>query len=134
MDTLAKIQRWAHGLWIFPFAWGITIYILLTMEVDVEPSPWMFPHFDKLVHMVLFGTLAWLLMLPLRFSLRQSVLLSVLLSFSLATAYGGWTEYMQSNLPYRDGNWADVAANALGAATVLFAFRKTSKTPLTGPN
>ena len=134
MDALARMQRWAHILWIFPLAWGVTIYYLLTMPVDVEPQPWMFPHIDKLVHMVLFGTLAWLILLPLRLSLRRSVLLSVLLSFSLATLYGGWMEYWQSTLPHREGNWADVLANALGAASVLFALRKTTKTTLTAPS
>ncbi len=133
MSIMAIIQRWAHFLWIFPLIWGSAIYVLLTMEVDVEPAGWMFPHLDKLVHMVLFGAMAWLLLIPLRLSLRQSVFVAALLSFSLATLYGGWMEYLQSSLPHRDGNWADVLANAIGAATVLFLLRKTTRTPLTRP-
>ena len=108
-----------HATWILPLIWMGLLHYLLTAEVDVESSAWGFPHVDKLAHAFFFGGLAWLLVPPCRYSLRWTLAVSLAAAFLLSSVYGGIMEYWQTFLPHRHGNWADVVANAVGAATVF---------------
>lgn len=111
-----------HLTWLLPLGWVMALHILLTMEVDVEPSTLsLIPHLDKAVHIFLFAVLAWLLLIPLKRSLARSTLTAAWISFCAASLYGGGMEYLQSTLPHRHGNLADVLANLVGAATVFAA-------------
>lgn len=116
-DTLPRPLR--HATWLVPLSWMGLLWHLLTMEADIDHSaPWVIPHLDKLVHFGICAVLAWCLLLPGRFSLRMGWWWAALLAFISASAYGGYLEYLQTTLAHRHGNWADVVANALGAATV----------------
>lgn len=117
-----------HTSWILPLGWVGFVFYSLTTEVDIDPEmPWLFPHFDKLVHFGIFAVLAWLLVPPLRGSARQSRGVSLFLAFLLSAAYGGFLEYLQTTLAHRHGNWADVVANLVGAATVWVLYRPTAR-------
>ena len=116
-------MHWRYLSWMPALVWSGALYRLLTMEVDVEPKPWMFPHLDKVIHFGFFALFAWLLYWPLAWQGRVPAWRAAWLSFWLATVYGGWMEYVQSTLAHRQGSWADVIANAVGAATVFGAIR-----------
>ncbi len=109
--------------WLPPLIWMGVLFHVLTMPVEVEPTPWLPPHFDKVVHFVLFAVLAWLLVLPFTLSLSWTLPVSALNGFLIATSYGAWTEYIQSTIPHRHGTVSDAIANMLGAATVFAAVR-----------
>lgn len=110
-----------HLIWVPSLAWASLIGYLLTATFEVEPEPWMFPHIDKVIHFILFATLAWLLWPAWQIRLNRYRYAAVGLSFFLAATYGAATEYVQTLLPDRHGNLWDAVANALGAATVWWA-------------
>jgi VanZ family protein len=93
----------------------------LTMPVDPDDLPGLPLWFDKPVHALLFGVLAWLWLMPLLHALRSRRVLAVLLSIAIACAYGLATELLQARLPYRSADPWDVLANSLGALTAGLA-------------
>ncbi len=111
--------RWLQISWLLPTAWMVTLYYVLTMEVDPEPPTWAFPHIDKLIHFGLFAVLAWLWFIPSRWAISLTNRQAALIGFLIASFYGGLTEFIQSTLPHRHGNSWDVLANSVGAATVF---------------
>jgi len=114
-----KVLR--HISWAPPGLWMVALFFLFTMPVDVEPTPWLPPFIDKVIHFILFAVLAWLLVLPFTLGLVWTLAAATVPSFIIASLYGMWTEYVQTAIPYRDGNLGDVIANTLGAATVFAA-------------
>ena len=69
---------------------------------------------DKLVHLCEYWLFAWLLVQAGHasgFARVRVLAVALLLSFS----YGLLLESVQTVLPYRHGEWGDVAANALGS-------------------
>ena len=76
-----------------------------------EPGPIGVALHDKLNHLLAFGTLALLAALSLPAAARRAPLASGVL------LYGGFIEIVQSQLPGRSAEWADLAADAAG--TVL---------------
>lgn len=70
---------------------------------------------DKVVHLGEYLLLAWLLVQAVRVSqLRQREYLT--LAWIFATGYGLLLEVLQMALPWRSGEPADAAINAVGAA------------------
>lgn len=81
-----------------------------------------FPHFDKMVHAGLFGTLCLLLALSLRSSApkmgtRRLLALAVLASFT----YGITDEIHQAFVPGRSCDTLDALADLAGAILVAFS-------------
>jgi len=109
------------SLWLLPLFWMGVLHYLLTTEVDPDQVSWLPPYADKVVHFGIFAILAWLWLGPLHISLSLSLPVAVSLGFGLAVSYGIWTEYLQSTLPHREGDVADLVANTLGALTVGLA-------------
>ena len=72
-------------------------------------------HLDKAVHLGEYLLLAWLLVQAVRaHQLRQRDYLA--LAWIFATSYGLLLEVLQMALPWRSGELADAAINAVGAA------------------
>lgn len=71
---------------------------------------------DKLNHLLAFGTLALSACFCARASLAQ-----VMRSALALLAYGGLIELLQTLMPPRQGEWADLLADALGIALGLLA-------------
>jgi len=81
-------------------------------------------YFDKAAHLVVYVILAWLLLRAWRTSGRQSG--DGLTVWVVATAYGAMIELVQSMLPWRSAEAADLLVNAAGAGLGVWAgFRLT---------
>lgn len=124
-------QTTTYVYWLPPLIWmGLLLYVL-TKSVDPETVGHLPAHTDKVVHFIIFAILAWLWYPALRIASAWPVKRAVWVGFALAVAYGAFTEYVQTHLAHRSGEWADVLANTLGAAT-LFLIHFKSNTPIWG--
>ena len=75
---------------------------------------------DKTLHAVAFGIFAWLAARALRFLRPDWSVARVLVSgFLASSALGAGLEIWQGLLPYRDSEFLDFVADALGAALVM---------------
>ena len=98
-----------------PRVWRATLAVLLitilALALMPVPPPRMDTGWDKLNHLLAFSTLAFCVCMSLPSSLRGRAwgLLGLL-------AYGGAIELLQRLTPHRQGEWADLMADALGIA------------------
>ncbi|HSN08055.1 MAG TPA: VanZ family protein [Hanamia sp.] len=107
-------------------AWFFVLGILTLMPAsDVPQVSWMdnIPNFDKLVHAVLFGGLAFLFALPLlksHFSQKQKLNYSIRISLA-AIVWGITIEFLQKfYVPSRDFDLLDWAADIVGVIIALW--------------
>lgn len=103
-----------HGAWRLI----LLALLLLISYLALSPSPprGVDTGWDKLNHLLAFAALA----LAACFSTRASALRIGASALGLL-AYGGLIELLQSQLPPRQGEWADLLADALGIALGLAA-------------
>ncbi len=103
--------------WTVTAFYALAVLFVSTSSFGGTPP---FPHFDKLVHFVMYAGLgflcAWSLQAIARLPRRRSALFAVL----MATAYGMVMEVVQYFLPTRSMESADVLANAIGAVAGAF--------------
>lgn len=103
----------------FKIYWKSIIVACLIFYVSIIhiPSnvPMPFPHFDKMVHVIMYFTLAAALTwdnFHFSFSAKKYLFYSIV----LPSIYGGLIEILQENFfPPRSGNWPDFAADFFGA-------------------
>jgi len=131
-QVIMKVQR--KGSWRFFFISYLTltfgymggIYWLSSIpgNIDLDEGgfyriiSWVPPTLQNLLHIPLFGVLAWLWYQTLRcWFTSQRVLLS--LSFLLAVGYGVIDEFHQLQVPGRYASLTDIALNTLGILLVL---------------
>lgn len=106
----------------------LAVYTILLLGATLAPLPGseevieVFPYLDrlvgvldKIVHAVLFGSLALVLLWNLGWCDRPGV---VLRAVGLAVAGAALVEVLQSPLPYRQGDFLDFAAGGGGAVAV----------------
>lgn len=101
-----------HGLWR-----GLLLVLLLVISVlALAPAPpkALDSGWDKLNHFSAFAALALSAFFADRPSLRHAGRVAAAL-----LAYGGLIEILQSFLPPRQGEWADLLADAIGIALGL---------------
>ncbi len=106
-------------LYFFKTYWKsivVASFIFYVSIIHIPSSvPVPFPHFDKLVHVIMYFALAVAMTWDnFRFSflLKKSLFYSIL----LPSVYGGIIEILQENFfPPRSGNWQDFAADFFGA-------------------
>ncbi|MFT4203555.1 MAG: VanZ family protein [Chitinophagaceae bacterium] len=123
-DTSAMASS-SKKLWLCyipALAWAILIYILLTLpEKDFEDSELnQIPHFDKVVHMGLFGAQVFWLTLPLakRYKPNAAILRWITLAVIL---FGILMEYVQKYFTVdRSFDWTDMVADSVGAVLSYF--------------
>ncbi len=107
-------------LWVYyipALLWAILIYILLTLpERDFEGSGLSrIPHFDKVVHMGLFGAQVFWLALPLAKRPQPHTVILVWMAIA-ATLFGILMEYVQKYFTTdRSFDWTDMVADGVGA-------------------
>ena len=86
------------------------------------------PYADKLVHLIEYCLLAWLLVRAIR--LREVLQPAYALwAWIYATSYGLLIEVVQAMLPWRSAELADAAANALGAALGVWLSQGMKQSP-----
>ena len=95
-------------------AWRITLLVLVVvvgwLALSPKPPPRVDLGWDKLNHACAFAALAAAACFSLRFErARPAALLALLV-------YGGLIEIAQTNVPGRNGEWADLLADAVGIA------------------
>ncbi len=108
-----------------PLIWALLILVLLLAPPrDDGPTWFYFPHADKLVHAVLFGVLAWLMLRSMRtpgIAVGLPLLVTVL---ACTVLFGGLTEWLQHVLPVgRTGDLGDLLADAVGVVIALLVAR-----------
>ena len=100
-------------LWWSAFsAYAAAVFVVSVIPVPSAVRP-PFPSFDKVIHLAMYLLLSWLLARTLLVSgvawpraMRAAVLTAI--------CYGGAIELIQACLPYRDAEWLDLVANAVG--------------------
>jgi len=100
-------------IWWAVAAWGLaTLYLIAMRTPGMQNAQFLlFPHYDKVVHALLFGSGAWLL--AIAFWQRPARLLW---AAGLSSAYGALTEVLQFSLfRYRSGDLSDWLADTAGA-------------------
>jgi glycopeptide antibiotics resistance protein len=114
------------------FAWALIILILCGLPGDRFPEltflEWLKP--DKIVHLVLFGVLCFLLLRGFNRQNNFSVLNknSIALALLISISYGGIVELLQTYVfIHRSGDIRDAAANAIGALIGYWIYKKYSK-------
>ena len=104
-------------------------WLLLITALSTLPNPQL-PGFkllaaDKLVHAIVYGVLAWLLLRGWsRFAQQPVQWRERAVAFCLSTAYGVLMEWVQyAFIPGRFYEFDDMLANAFGAAVGVLVFR-----------
>jgi hypothetical protein len=107
------------------------IYWLSSISGNIDPEEaavygiiaWTPPALQNLLHIPLFGILAWLWYRTLRcWSESRRVLLSW--SFLLAAGFGAIDEWHQIQVPGRYASLTDMALNSLGVLLVLWLLNR----------
>jgi len=111
--------------------WATAIFTLSSLPIKLqEPA---YPNEDKVVHILLFGVLALLLLRAFLFKQKNSTLKAALLAFLLTLLYGGFDEWHQGFTPERTVDVWDWAADILGAAFVFPAIALIKRIKLKKP-
>lgn len=98
--------------WGLTGAYALIIFYLSASSIGGVPP---FPYFDKMVHFLLYGGLAFLCVWSLRAGTALAWKKALLVAFLLSTVYGVFNEIVQAFLPARGAELMDAAANAAGA-------------------
>jgi VanZ family protein len=124
MKTIISIYKRIG--WLPVFVWVALIYWLSSQSEPVEPGIWLPPFADKLVHMILFGVLAWLIYPFIRI-IGCSTFIAACTALTLSSLYGIFDELHQSNVPNRYMDVNDWIADTIGAATVFWLRARESR-------
>lgn len=108
------------------FGWlGIIIYGCLSPATALPKVPlFIVPHFDKIVHFILFLGLGLLLIRYFYEIYRMKTHHAIILGFSITLIVAIATEVLQNILPiHRDSDFLDFLADFGGIATAIVVFR-----------
>ncbi|MFM2136086.1 MAG: putative integral rane protein [Bacteroidota bacterium] len=113
--------------WIPPVVWALVVLLLCGIPGQHIPemSFWRWLRWDKLTHLVLFGTLGFLVLRASRISAGKRLgEFTVWTWVSLTILYGAIIEILQLTVFIdRSGDVRDAVANGLGAVLGLAVFR-----------
>jgi len=110
------------GKLFIPLAWTIFIQVLLCLPGSTLPDTTGFlaiPNLDKVVHIIIFGTLVglWCFYFSRKISSPQKLKLTFFIVFLLAAFNGIIIEYIQKYyIPNRTFDQGDIIADILSAA------------------
>jgi VanZ family protein len=111
----------------YTFHWlPLVVYCAMVFIQSAFPAPEKLPSFflmDKMIHFALYAVMGILFYrayktLPLAY--RYQILM--LLSFTSASLYGISDEIHQHFVPYREADFFDVVADAIGAACGVYLY------------
>ncbi len=101
----------------------VTLLSLMNTS-DLQPEDIkLIPHFDKIVHFLMYFTLAFVFMFEYYIHHHKSIskISSILI---LPLIYGGLMEVLQITITsYRSGDWWDMLANGSGIFAAFFAVK-----------
>ena len=125
MNSNLRSSRISHWRPLIPIAYTAAIFALSSIPDTATPETgleralqWMSPDLQNLLHIPLFGGLAWCWHWGLQAWVKQeSWRLGAALGLTLA--YSVLDEVHQLGVPGRFGSLTDVALNAVGAALAL---------------
>ncbi|MDR1724859.1 MAG: VanZ family protein [Bacteroidales bacterium] len=112
--------------------WTIIIFITILMpksELELQPIPIHIPHFDKFVHICLFGVFMFFLCKVTELKTSAKFKLYIL-SISISCFLGILTEIIQGLLEtyiQRSFSWWDFLADCIGTAIALIIYICFSK-------
>ena len=115
--------------------WGMIILLIISLPNSAHPptEKLRIPHFDKIVHFLMYAVFGALILLGYGKFDRNAITTAkqLIVSVSLGIAYGTVTEFLQHfYFTYRDGNIYDVIANGFGTVfgvLIVVALQKTKK-------
>jgi len=108
------------------FCWAIVIFILISAPMPPYESS-QITFYDKAVHAVLFGILAYLIVYALGGDKSKRLGLILLISFLISASYSVLSEYVQMFIPGRDVSKLDFMAGVSGVILALvYAYGKFS--------
>jgi VanZ family protein len=117
--------------------WPALLWAIFILALTLSPAPdlpkvsWLnIPYFDKIVHVVLFGVLYYLLMRGLMKQKGSADSYSQVVRQVVITVilYGALTEVLQIFLPTgRDGNVADWLADCIGAGISYLVYGRMQR-------
>jgi VanZ family protein len=108
------------------FCWAIVIFILISAPMP-EYVSYKTTFYDKGVHVILFGILAYLIVYALGGDKNKRLGLIFLTSFFISILYAGLSEYVQMFIPGRDVSEFDFMAGVSGVILALvYAYGKFS--------
>ncbi len=104
------------------FMWALVIFVIISAPASSLPSTERLniPHFDKIVHFIIFAILGGLLLWGF-LKRKSSKAKGIVLSLTIGILYGVLTEYLQyCCFEDRHGNLADLVANSFGTVFGVF--------------
>ena len=132
---MTAIQR-GQGLFYLALTFGYMagIYGLSSLPGDIDPEDaglygiiaWTPPAVQNLLHLPLFGLLAWLWWHSLRGWIQRSRVL-LLSAFLLTAGYGMADEWHQLYVPGRYASLTDMLLNAVGALVSVWLIHRSGR-------
>jgi VanZ family protein len=105
---------------------GWVVFIALLTLVPGKALPqidWNFLSFDKFIHFTIFSVMTFLGGASFKNSLGLTkVIMPIIISLLIAILYGTTLEYLQSFIPDREFDYADLAANIGGSLVGILLF------------
>ena len=123
---IAKFIKLSTQLYI---GWIVFIALLTLIPGKALPQiDWNFLSLDKIIHFTIFSIMTFLgsVSFKTKAGLRRTIT-PILISLLIAILYGSILELMQSFIPDREFDYADLVANIGGSVTglVLFLYYNT---------
>ena len=104
-----------YRTWLY-YGWVLFIALLTLIPGRSIPDiiDWNFFSLDKIIHFFIFFTLTFLGAIYFQ-NLTKKHLPAIAISFLIALFYGSLIEYLQTFIPDRGFDYADLTANSMGA-------------------
>ncbi len=102
--------------WSATIAYALLIFLLSSFSGDKTEKLYLFKHSDKLIHLLEYAVLCFLLSKTLSFTLKENVRRYIgLMAIAISLLYAISDEFHQSFIPGRSAEVYDVFADGMGA-------------------
>ena len=112
---------------LFALYWALTIALLTLFPAKHLPNlvTWDLLHFDKVIHIGMFGILTFLLIIGFKKQYRYMILRynAIKAALGLSFAYGVIIEFIQFFVPNRGFQFGDILADAIGCFIAYIFFK-----------
>lgn len=125
MMTKINYKFWSRFYLLL--CWALAVFMFLTMPLPDYQGPDN-SYYDKVIHAILFGILALLIVRVLVLFNKLNWLLIISLSVLLSAVYSGLAEYLQAFIPGRTVSEKDFLAGMIGVFIAsIIAYEKYQK-------